>query len=170
MCRSLLIWRTKLLSWYHHRRRHPGSWMASCLKAFHLGSGMASGSDENHNMKAFVGFVWTSRTLLMLFIRSWFLAMVCTIIMMASSTGVKAWVLFLEWLDRVEVGVTPEGPVFPMSCCEGCDDCEAHGGCDAWGSAASSSSDGSLSSSSWLWGAAVCCWICRDTIQKGELT
>ena len=67
----------------------------------------------------------------MLFFRSWFSAMVRTIVMMASSTGVKAWVLFLERLDRVQMGVMPEGPPSSLSCCEGCEDCEAHGGCDA---------------------------------------
>ena len=45
----------------------------------------------------------------MLFLRSWVSAMVCTIIMMALSIGVKARVLFLEWLDHLEVGVTPKG-------------------------------------------------------------
>ena len=84
--------------------------MASCLKDFHHGSGMASASDENHKQKAFLGFIWTSRTLVMLFLRSWVSAMVCTIVMMASSTGVKAWALFLEWLDCPEVGVIPEAP------------------------------------------------------------
>ena len=128
--------------------------MTSCLKAFHLGSGMASTSDENHNTKAFLGFVSTSRTFLMLFFRSWFSAMVCTIVMVASSTGVKARVLFVEWLERVEVGVMPEGPASSSSCCEGCEDCEACGGYDAWGSAASSSSEGAVSSSSGVWGAA----------------
>ena len=58
------------------------------------------------------------------------------------------WVLFLERLERVEVGVMPEGPASSSSCYEGCEDCEACGGCDAWGSAASSSSEGVLSFSS----------------------
>ena len=64
----------------------------------------------------------------MLFLRSWVSAMMRTIILMISSTGVKAQVLFLEWLDCPEVGVTPEGPASSSSCCEGCEDCEALGG------------------------------------------
>ena len=69
---------------------------------------MASTWDKNHNMKAFLGFFSTSRMLLTLFFRSWFSVMVQTIIMiMASSTGVKDLSLFLEQLDRVEVGVMP---------------------------------------------------------------
>ena len=55
------------------------------------------------------GFIWTSRMLEMLFLISWIMAMVHTIVMMALSTCVKAQVLFLEWLDHPEVGVTPEG-------------------------------------------------------------
>ena len=120
------------------------------LECVPLGSGMASASDENHNTKAFLVFVSTSRTLMTLFFRSWFSTMVLTIIMITSSTGVKAQVVFLEWLDRIEVGVTPEGTSSSSFCFEGCEDCEACGGCDACGSAACSSSEGSLSSSSWV--------------------
>ena len=76
--------------------------MASCLKAFYRASGMAITSDENHKQKAFLAFVWTSRTSVMLFLRSWVCAMVCTIVMMDSSTGVMVR-LFLAWLDSPEV-------------------------------------------------------------------
>ena len=76
--------------------------MALCLKVFHHGSGMAIASDENHKQKAFVGFVWTLRTWVTLFLRSWVCAMVRTIVVMALSTGVTAR-LFLARLDRLEV-------------------------------------------------------------------
>ena len=71
---------------------------------------MATASAENHKQKAILGFVWTSRMWVMLFLRSWVSAIVHTIVMMAPSTGVKAQVLFLEQLDCPEVGVIPEGP------------------------------------------------------------
>ena len=100
---------------------------------------MASASDENHNTKAFLGFFFTSSTLLTVFIGSWFSFMVCTIDIMASSTGLKDLSLFLERLDRLHVRVMPEGPASSLSCCEGCDVCEARGDCDAGGSAGSSS-------------------------------
>ena len=61
----------------------------------------------------------------MLVLRSWICAMVRTIVMMSSSTGVMVQ-LFLAWLDCPKVvGVTPEGPAPSLSWCEGCEDCEA---------------------------------------------
>ena len=84
--------------------------MACVLKAPHRCSGMAIALDVNHTQKAFLGFVCTSMTWVMLFRRSWFCAILLTMVMMASSTGVM--VLFLlVWLDRPEVvGVIPDGP------------------------------------------------------------
>ena len=112
---------------------------------------MASASDENHNMKAFLGFFSTSSTLLMVFFRSWFSFMLRTIDMMASFTGLKDLLLYMEWLELLEVGVMPEGPASSSSCCDGC---EERGGCDAVGSAGSLS-EAALSSTSVAGGAKV---------------
>ena len=112
---------------------------------------MASASDENHNMKAFLGFFSTSSTLLTVFFRFWFSFMVWAIDMMDSSTGLKDLSLFLERLDQLEVGVMPEGPASSASCCEGC---EERGCCDAAGSAGSagSSSEAAVYSLPWWLG------------------
>ena len=133
-----------------------------------LPSGIASTSDENHNTKAFLGFFSTSSTLLTVFFRSWFSFMVRTIDMMTSSTGLKDLSLFLEWLDELDVGVMPEGSASSSSCCEGCEVCEVRGGCDAVGSAGSSS-EAAVSSTSVAGGGKNRMMDLRRHNKKGKL-
>ena len=83
--------------------------------------------------------------------KSWFCAMLLTMVMMASSTVVTV-LLLLVWLDHLElVGVCADSPASSASCWECWDAlrCCDEGG---WSAAMSSSSDGSSEGRSWYWG------------------